>query len=153
MALLITVTISLACEMRVALLGLFPQEINTVDRSSGQKHRQIKCLYSQNSIQGHMGTAADDIPESELYEALAYGLPGTTGVWCVTITALWPPQVSCQRHQACWTEPWSQGPMSSSVAVIPRNGQSLLPCTRHHMLGGRRELFLSLYGASLSPFC
>lgn len=46
-----------------------------------------------------MGTAAGDIPESELYEALPYGLPGTMGVWCVTITELRPPQVSCQRHQ------------------------------------------------------
>lgn len=127
MTLLITVTISLEYEMRIALLGLFPQEVNTVDRSLGQKHRQIKCLYSRNSIQGHVGTAADDIPESELYEALAYGLPGTTGVWCVTITALQPPQVSCQHHQDYEELVGWQGPMSSSVAVIPLNGQCT-PC-------------------------
>lgn len=78
-----------------------------------------------------MGTATDEIPESELYEALACGFPGTTEMWCVTISALQRPQVTCQHHQmedfVGWnlgfSSPLAQDPISSSVAVIPLSGQ------------------------------
>lgn len=69
MTILITTTISLACEMCVALVGLVLQEITIVDRNDllGTETQANKVF-----AHGAAGTCwTQQFPESELHETLA----------------------------------------------------------------------------------